>query len=111
MPEQKSYSENIKGLKPLAPKDVEALKEDAYIYLGRETCPYCREFADQFPDAGVPILYVDTQSTSVDHVLQTVREKYDVQTVPTFILRKKDGTFTKLNRDVRQTIKDFVSKQ
>jgi len=107
----KSYAENIQNLKPLTAGEVESLTEDSYIYFGRETCPYCREFSEQFPNAGVPIYIVDTQNTFSDAKLQEIRETYDVVTVPTFIHRKKDGSFAKLNRDVRQTIADFVSQQ
>jgi len=106
---ENSYAKNVEGLEPLEPEKVEELAEDSYIYFGRETCPYCREFAEQFPDANVPIYYVDTQNTPFDEVLQDIREQYQVATVPTFIRRKKDGTFSKLNRDVRQTIEDFVA--
>lgn len=106
---ENTYAENVKHLETLAPEAVETLNEDSYIYFGRETCPYCREFAEQFPDAGVPISYVDTQNTMFDAQLQAIREKYQVQTVPTFIHRKKDGTFSKLNRDIRQPISDFVA--
>ncbi|MCL1950308.1 MAG: hypothetical protein FWF59_11310 [Turicibacter sp.] len=106
---ENDYSDNISGLKAIEAQEVEQLREDAYIYFGRETCPYCREFADQFPEAGVPIHYVDTQNTMFDEKLQEIRDKYDVVTVPTFIRRSADGQFKKLDRDVRQTIKDFVA--
>lgn len=106
-----SYEKNIQGLEPLTASEVEELNEDAYIYFGRGTCPYCRDFSQQFPDAPVPIKYVNTEMTAVDNELRRIRDKYTVATVPTLIHRKKDGSFSKLNRDVRETIEHFAAAQ
>ena len=108
---REEYVENVKGLNLLEVADVANLKEDAYIYFGRVTCPYCREFSQEFPDATVKINYIDTENTDLNPELQALRDKYEVKTVPTFIHLKADGSYTKLNRDVRQTIADFVAAQ
>jgi len=104
-----NYEENIKNLKPIEAIEIKNLSEDAFIYFGRGTCSYCRSFSEEFPTAGVEIYYVDTTPTSIDEKLQKVRDEYGVATVPTFIHRKKDGSFKKLNRDIRQSISDFIA--
>jgi len=103
------YKENVKGLKKINGSDIENLAEGAFIYFGRGTCRFCREFSEEFPNIDFEIYYVDTEHTSVDEGLQEVRNTYEVATVPTFIYREKDGSFKKLNRDVRQSINDFVT--
>jgi len=105
----RNYDENVKGLNKIEGTDIKDLSEDAFIYFGRGSCPFCREFSEEFPEAGVDIYYVDTTDTAVNEALQNVRDIYDVVTVPTFIHRRKDGSFDKLDRDVRQSIHDFVA--
>ena len=103
------YEENVKKLKKIDAIEIKNLSEDAFIYFGRRTCRYCREFSEEFPNVAVEIYYVDTTHTNVDEALQKMRDAYDVLTVPTLIYRKADGSFKKLNRDVRQRINDFVA--
>jgi len=105
------YFENIKNVELLKAEQVNELEEDAYIYFGRVTCPYCREFVEEFPKVDLAIKYIDTENTDLNPELQKVREQFDVKTVPTFIHLKADGSFAKLNRDVRQSVADFVSVQ
>ena len=106
--QKRNYVQNVERLMPLDAESINGLQEDAYIYFGRETCPYCCDFVEEFPTISAPVHYVNTENTATDAVLQQVREQYDIKTVPSFVFRKKDGTFTKLNRDVRQRIADFI---
>ena len=105
-----AYFKNIEKVAILKPQEVDERTNDSYIYFGRVTCPYCREFVEEIPTIKETIYYVDTENTDVDADLQKVREQYGVKTVPTFILRKTDGTYEKLNRDIRQSIADFIAK-
>jgi predicted bacteriocin transport accessory protein len=111
MGNRKTYFENIKDVTLINAQEITEFTEDAYIYFGRVTCPYCREFAEEFPEAKVEIYYVDTENTDIDPELQKVRDEFGISTVPNLVFRKKDGSFTKLNREERQTIADFVSAQ
>lgn len=104
-----AYEKNVKNLKKIDASEIESLSDDAFIYFGRKTCRFCREFSEEFKTAGVLIYYVDTTGTNVDENLQKVREMYDVKTVPTFIYRYTDNSYLKLNRDVRQSIAHFIS--
>ena len=104
-----AYENNVKDLNKIDATEIENLQEDAFIYFGRETCRFCREFSEEFKTADFPIYYIDTITTNSDENLQKVREIYDVKTVPTFIYRKIDGSYSKLNRDVRQSIHSFVA--
>jgi len=102
------YEENVKNLIKIDAADVASLHAGAFVYFGRVTCRFCREFSEDLKHATVPIYYVDTTLTAVDEVLQQVRDEYNVLTVPTFIHKRKDGRYDKLNRDVRQSIRNFI---
>ena len=102
------YEENVKSLERINATGIKDLSEGAFIYFGRGTCRYCREFSEEFPSIDARIYYVDTTHTNMDEDLQRVRDEYEVRTVPTFIYRNKDGSFKKLDRDVRQSINDFI---
>ena len=105
-----SYEENIKHLIKISASEVENLSTDAYVYFGRGSCGFCREFSTQFKAATVLIYYIDTSLHDRDGALFKARKKYDVITVPTFMKRKADGTFIKLNRDVRESISQFLTR-
>jgi len=104
-----NYQENIKNLKPIHASQIKELSEDTFVYFGRETCWYCVDFAEEFPEIDVEIYYVDTTNTFMDEKLQKVREEYDVRTVPALIFRQTNGSFKKLNRDVRESIREFIA--
>ncbi|MGG7178535.1 thiol reductase thioredoxin [Clostridium paraputrificum] len=88
------YEENITAFeKVLSTKADELLanEELAVIYIGRATCPYCRKFVKKL--SGVvakinqTIYYVDSENFS-DTGLNSFRKKYNIATVPGFIVNK-----------------------
>lgn len=91
---QDTYQEDIAHFNEVdATKAMQLLKTEdlAIIYIGRATCPYCRKFAKKLgglaPDVNQTIYYVDSSNT-LDPELSTLREDYDIVTVPGFIVRK-----------------------
>lgn len=62
------------------------------VYIGRSTCPYCRKFAKKLSnlsnDIDSTIYYVESDNTS-DLEIQTFRDKYNILTVPGFIVAKQ----------------------
>ena len=61
------------------------------VYIGRETCPYCRKFAKKlgnlYNKLNTVIYYVNSEDFS-DNEISSFREKYHVVTVPGFIVSK-----------------------
>ncbi|MCL2676908.1 MAG: hypothetical protein FWE43_04785 [Streptococcaceae bacterium] len=104
------YRENIINVKLIEPRDIANLEDDTYIFFGRATCPYCRKFVKEIPSIEQDIFYIDTENTDLNIELQAVRDQFDVKTVPTFIKRKSDGSYNKLNRDIRQSIAEFIEE-
>ena len=67
-------------------------KQIRFIYVGRETCPYCREFAPKLRKAArsinATIYYIDTENKTDQ--LTKFAEHYHIDSIPTLLVFK-DG--------------------
>ena len=74
--------ENMKNLK----------RQLRFVYVGRETCPYCREFAPKLKEASrsinATIYYIDTENKTDE--LAKFAEQYHIDSIPTLLVFK-DG--------------------
>ena len=74
--------ENMKNLK----------RQLHFVYIGRETCPYCREFAPKLKEASrsinATIYYIDTENKTDE--LAKFAEQYHIDSIPTLLVFK-DG--------------------
>lgn len=65
------------------------------VYIGRSTCPYCRKFVKKLSSLSSSITstiyYVESDNTS-DSEIQSFRDKYNILTVPGFIVNKNGKT-------------------
>mgnify|MGYP002743527598 CR=1 FL=1 len=74
-------------------EDMKDLKRQLrFVYVGRETCPYCREFAPKLKEASrsinATIYYIDTENKTDE--LAKFAEQYHIDSIP-FLLVFKDG--------------------
>ncbi|WP_055070016.1 thioredoxin domain-containing protein [Clostridium massiliamazoniense] len=90
-----TYEEDIKEFKKVLSTGADELlsnKDLAVVYIGRATCPFCRKFAKKLSglakEIDTTIYYVDSENFSDDGI-NSFREKYDIVTVPGFIVGKK----------------------
>ena len=67
-------------------------KQIRFVYVGRETCPYCREFAPKLKEAAksinARIYYIDTENKTDE--LTKFAEQYHIDSIPTLLVFK-DG--------------------
>ena len=74
--------ENMKDLK----------RQIRFVYVGRESCPYCREFAPKLRKAArsinATIYYIDTENKTDE--LAKFAEQYHIDSIPTLLVFK-DG--------------------
>ena len=67
-------------------------KQIRFVYVGRETCPYCREFAPKLKEAAksinATIYYIDTENKTDE--LAKFAEQYHIDSIPTLLVFK-DG--------------------
>ena len=89
-----NYEEDVKLFKKVISTQAEELlfNEDlAVIYIGRATCPFCCKFVKKLSaltnKINTAIYYVDSANFS-DDLINSFREKYNIVTVPGFIVRK-----------------------
>ena len=92
--DENTYKEDVKSFKKILSTEAdELLNKDnlTVIYIGRATCPYCRKFAKKLSglsdEINTTIYYVNSESFS-DNNLKAFREKYNIVTVPGFIVNK-----------------------
>ena len=92
--ENDTYKENIKSFKKVLSSEADKLLSNenlATVYIGRETCPFCRKFAKTLGSLtdklNTTIYYVDSADFSDDKI-NSFRSKYNVVTVPGFIVSK-----------------------
>ena len=74
-------------------EDMKDLKRQLrFVYVGRETCPYCREFAPKLKEASksinARIYYIDTENKTDE--LTKFAEQYHIDSIPTLLVFK-DG--------------------
>ena len=89
--EENSYKENVELFENILSEEADKLlcnENLAIVYIGRETCPYCRKFAKKLSDLvneiNTIIYYIDSSNSSDNYI----REKYNIVTVPGFIVGK-----------------------
>ena len=94
MSTQNIYNEDISLFNKVLSTEAEQLLSSenlAVVYIGRGTCPFCRKFAHKLSglvhEMNTTIYYVDS-SNNLDSNLSSFREKYDIVTVPGFIVSK-----------------------
>ena len=92
--EKDSYKEDVKLFEKVISTQADELlsnKDLAVVYIGRATCPFCRKFAKKLSGLtnkiNITIYYVDSDNFS-DNLINSFREKYNIVTVPGFIVSK-----------------------
>lgn len=83
------YLGQVKSFKETRPEEADELleaKEGNIVYIGRETCPYCRRFVKTLSplaeEYDLEINYVHAQHPEYEEQVDELREKYGVPTVP-----------------------------
>lgn len=71
-------------------------KNGAIVYIGRETCPYCRKFVKKLSKVAsendLVVYYLHSQSSDYSaQAIQEVRDQYNVPTVPGFLVGLPQG--------------------
>lgn len=90
--EIEQYLDEVKVFNEVTPEEAETLleaKEGNIVFIGRETCPYCRRFVRKLSplaeEKDLEVNYVHSQNPKYREQVDALREKYDVPTVPGFL--------------------------
>lgn len=83
------YQEEVKVFTETTPEIAEEMleaKTGKIVYIGFDTCPYCRKFVHKLSPLAeakdLDIYYVDAKADGYAEAIQAFREKYHVKTVP-----------------------------
>ena len=103
-----TYKEDIKSFKQIHSTEADKLLSSeklTVVYIGRETCPYCRKFAKKlgnlYNTLNTTIYYVNSADSS-DNDISSLREKYHVVTVPGFIVSKNGKCETRCDSSMSE---------
>lgn len=115
--EYKDYKEAISDFKP-ADSDLLMNKEkfkNKFIYFGRITCPYCRNFAPILKKASVKnnvdIYYVNTASDDQSKLLNEILNEYHIDEVPTLVYLNATGQIIKFSGDDEKSLSQFIQSK
>lgn len=83
-------------------------KDDIYIYVGRESCPWCCKLMpvlyEFLEENNFEMYYIDSTDTDISNDIKSFREKNNIEYVPSIIYLKNDKIYM-LEFDV--TVDDF----
>lgn len=116
MTEIEKYLEEVKIFKEVTPEDADKLltaQSGNIVYIGRETCPFCRRFVGKLSavakEENLTIHYVHSQKAETFKEVEAIRSKYGVPTVPGFLYSDEDGVQVKCDSSMSlDDIKTFV---
>lgn len=115
--EVNAYNENIKNTVPISSKELTQKisnlekNEEIFVYVGRPSCPYCREYSEELRQAieetHQKVYYLESREDDKDQILEDFRDKYNIEYVPS-ILKIDKISFQIMDMETNNTI-DFLS--
>ena len=102
------YKRQVGSFIKVKAQDIEQLidsDENIVLYIGRETCPACRDFVpilyDYSNSNGINVYYLDSTETDKDKELKKFRDDNNIMYVPSLMICvNKKITFPKIPEDV-----------
>lgn len=97
MSEEAKFLEQVEAFEEVTPERAEELLEERsgqIVFIGRETCPYCRKFANTLSQVAkehdLKVHFVHAEKPGAAEAIQAFRDKYEVETVPGFLYSDAD---------------------
>ncbi|MCW6666823.1 thiol reductase thioredoxin [Aerococcaceae bacterium NML190938] len=118
MSEIQLFLQQVAAFEEVEPQQAEALieaKEGNILFIGRETCPYCRRFASKLSkvatEHNLKVYFLHSRHPRHENETQALRDKYGVPTVPGFIYSDVAGIKVKCDSSMPEAdILAFVGK-
>ncbi|WP_105202650.1 DUF6568 family protein [Streptococcus suis] len=119
-PNESDYVKAVKSYQTISIDEVEQKvqdEEEFILYIGRETCPYCRDFVPKLTEAveqsRVTIYYLDSESDP-NGKIQQFRQSQGLTTVPSLTYYKSgklSGILRKGSQATLSEIENFLALQ
>lgn len=102
------YKKQVGSFNKVKAQDIEQLidsDENIILYIGRETCPACRDFVpilyDYSNNNDINVYYLDSTETDEDKELKKFRDDNNIMYVPSLMICvNKKITFPKIPENV-----------
>ncbi|MGT2716379.1 conjugal transfer protein TraF [Streptococcus respiraculi] len=109
-----SFQELVQDFTTISVEEAERLltQEEAILFLGRATCPYCQRFVPKLHKVaqatGLTVYFVD--SSNPDPTLQALRSQYQAVTVPALLYTGPAGVQVRCDSSMtEEEIHDFLT--
>lgn len=94
-------------------KELLERKEGEVLFIGRETCPYCRRFstklAELVDEKGIKVHFLHSQNPADLQEVNQLRQTYHVPTVPGLLVARAAGVEVKCDSSMTKAeILDFI---
>ncbi|HEM3587743.1 TPA: thioredoxin [Streptococcus suis] len=119
-PNESDYVKAVKNYQAISIDEVEQKvqdEEEFILYIGRETCPYCRDFVPKLTEAversHATIYYLDSESDP-NGKIQQFRQSQGLTTVPSLTYYKSgklSGILRKGSQATLSEIENFLALQ
>ncbi|MBO6371839.1 hypothetical protein RZ529_09510 [Enterococcus faecalis] len=112
--EEEDYNKEIKKFIQVTATEVldNKVEEPYYLYIGRKTCPYCREFVKQLSDiknkTKYTIYYLDSENVKTDKKIQMVGHKFDISGIPCLLKVYTNGETDKYTGSSERELEDWL---
>lgn len=111
-----NLQENLQHFNRVNSQEAEQLiqeKNGAVVFVGRESCPYCRLFIPKLAELAVTknvnIHYLNSEDQADAEGISAFRQKYQVPTVPGLVYADDQGSRTVCDSSLSiQEIAEFV---
>lgn len=97
MSEVQLFLKDVATFQEVSPSQATELIEErngSIIFIGRESCPYCRRFVPKLAQVArthkLTVYFLHSQQASTLDEVQSLRQKYGVPTVPGLIYSNSD---------------------
>lgn len=87
--EELRYQTGCQVLKPISVTEIRTLmkqNKEFYLYTGRPSCPYCRNFVPRLAkivtQKKIVVYYLNSEKSSLNQEIVDFRKKYNITTVP-----------------------------
>lgn len=110
---ESDYAKAVKDFQEISIEDLEeklGTDEDFILYIGRETCPYCRAFVPKLHQAAketeIPVLYIDSEEDPTGQ-LEQFRKASGIETVPSLLYIEGGKAVSILQKGSQATIEEI----
>lgn len=112
-----TFLEEAKNYRKVTPAQATELiesKSGKALFIGRETCPFCRKFSTKLANVvkqhNLDVAFLHSQDFATLDEVQVLRNKYGVPTVPGFIYSDENGIKVKCDSSMTEKeILDFAT--